>query len=120
MEVLLTARKSRKRSIGPGADEVDGNHADIEAFFYRDTCCFGVQGHPEYTGYHHFAKWTMDKINELIVCNPDLDWTDNNVRRLKSEHIDMREAVLAEDNSPASIINVASELEARKASRKGK
>lgn len=46
----------------------------IEAFFYRDSCCLGFQGHPEYRGYPEYTQWCLDKINEEIVYNPDFNW----------------------------------------------
>lgn len=121
MEILLTARKSSYRWHSREKRQATGKDPDIEAFFYRDTCAFGVQGHPEYAGYHAFAKWTMDRINELVVCNPDLDWTEKNVRRMKPELIDIREKLIEDsgDQSRASIIALQSEYEARQA-KKGK
>lgn len=70
-------------------DKVVGPLPDVEAFFYRSTCCFGVQGHPEYKGYNEFMKWTLDKLDELINQNPDLE-LQNNLRRLKPDLLGMR------------------------------
>lgn len=64
---------------------------NVEAFWYRDTCCFGVQGHPEYKNYDHFKKWTLEYIQSLIIENPDVR-PINNKYRLTPEHIAQREA----------------------------
>lgn len=63
-----------------------GPNKDIEAFFYRDTCFFGVQGHPEYKGYLPFTHWYLSQIEHLIMHNPDvvLD-KSKGVYRLKEE-----------------------------------
>lgn len=66
-----------------------GTQADIEAYFYRDTCCFGVQGHPEYRGYNYFTKWTLDQIEQLVILNPDIDWRDG-CRRIKPALLEQR------------------------------
>lgn len=60
---------------------------DVEAFFIRDTGCFGVQGHPEYKGYNAYSKWFLDKIYTLIYCNPDFEWSEggNGRFRMKPE-----------------------------------
>lgn len=63
---------------------------DVEAFFIRDTCCFGVQGHPEYKGYHAFAQWFLESIYHLIYINPDMSW-DKDTQRLR-----MRPEILQE------------------------
>lgn len=52
-----------------------GTRADVEAFFYKDTCCLGVQGHPEYSGFNYFTVWTLKKIEEYIAYNLDVTWT---------------------------------------------
>lgn len=66
-------------------EHVTNLRGDIEAFFYRDVCFFGVQGHPEYKGYTRFTKWTLDRLQEFINENPDIILTDKNVRRIKPE-----------------------------------
>jgi gamma-glutamyl-gamma-aminobutyrate hydrolase PuuD len=64
---------------------ISGGMSDVEAFFYRDVCFFGVQGHPEYKGYTRFAKWTLDCINEFVLENPDIELNVDNVRRIKKD-----------------------------------
>lgn len=94
MIVLADSGKATKRWKNP-TDTAHGSHMDVEAFFYRDTCCLGVQGHPEYKGYNEFMKWTLDQINELIVCNPDVELVDR-YRRLKLDVREMRDKKWAE------------------------
>lgn len=98
MEVLATANIANNRWKNP-TENVVGNMEDIEAFFYRDTCCLGVQGHPEYRGYAGFAKWTMEKLYQYIVTNPDIELTEKfpKVRRLKKEFLEERNARWAKE-----------------------
>lgn len=90
MEIIATSGVANNRWKNPTDKVASKAMADVEAFFYRETCCFGVQGHPEYRGYYHFAKWTLDLINELIVCSPDLALIDGN-RRMLPEILKQRE-----------------------------
>lgn len=90
MEIIADAHESTERWENPEKKST-GKLSDVEAFFYRDTCAFGVQGHPEYRGYHQFAVWTLEQINELIVCSPDLEMR-NNVRRMKEDLMAERDA----------------------------
>lgn len=50
-----------------------GHIREVEAFFYPETCFFGVQGHPEYKGYTAFMTWCLKQIEHLIVNNPDIE-----------------------------------------------
>lgn len=75
MEIIATSNRARNRWLDNKTNET-GCKADIEAFFYRDTCCLGIQGHPEYQGYPHFTKWSLELVNDLIVQNPDFGWED--------------------------------------------
>lgn len=88
MEILATASRSQKRYVSPTLYE-SGNNTDIEGYFYRDTCCIGVQGHPEYRGYAAYTKWCLEVLDKLVVCNPDLDWIGA-TRRMKQSLIDQR------------------------------
>ena len=82
MEVLaISAGTSNVRWFNDKEHSM-GRTQDIEAYFYRDTCCFGVQGHPEYRGYSEYLLWTLKMMEDLIVCNPDLE-LKNNLRRMK-------------------------------------
>lgn len=89
MEVLAHCRKSTERWLNATEVDKEVNHQDIEAFFYRDICAIGIQGHPEYRGYTKFAQWTMELLEDLICHNPDIDWVDKN-RRLKADLIAQR------------------------------
>ena len=82
MEIIATASKARVRHIDANK-RVEGTQADVEAFFYPDTACIGIQGHPEYQGYNHFAKWSMDLIEDLICENPRIGMSKG-YRRLKT------------------------------------
>lgn len=67
---------------------------DIEAFWYPDTCCLGVQGHPEYSGFDEYTAWFTKTIEDYILHNPDIELVGNDkqkVQRLKREVIDNRE-----------------------------
>lgn len=90
MQILATTNKSRKRWLDNATFE-EGPNADIEAFFYRETMCLGIQGHPEYRGYHQFAAWAAKQIDELIICNPDITWEEGR-RRIKPEVVAMRDS----------------------------
>lgn len=90
MEIIATAAQSKERWAND-KNCFTGDHLDIEAFFYRDTCCIGVQGHPEYEGYHYFTKWCLDLLNELVFCNPDLEWRKDGSLRMKEDCIKQRE-----------------------------
>lgn len=99
MEVIAVTYKSKRRWLD-NVEYEDGLGDDIEAFFYRDTCCLGVQGHPEYSGYHRYMKWSLDKIHEYIVCSPDLTSVKTvdgvTVWRIKKEVRDERDAKWAQ------------------------
>lgn len=89
MEILATSQQTATRFIGPHSS-IRGSGKDIEALFYRDICAFGVQGHPEYRGYPLFTKWTLERLYELITCNPDLVREDS-VLRLTEAYRDQRQ-----------------------------
>lgn len=67
-----------------------GTRADVEAFFYRETCCIGVQGHPEYSGYNFYTKWVLELLDELVINNLDVDWVGGN-RRIKPDLLAQRQ-----------------------------
>lgn len=72
MEVIaFAANRSTKRHLTPSLTET-GPNRDIEAFFYRETCSLGIQGHPEYSGYHAFTKWSLDIVSQFVMNNPDI------------------------------------------------
>lgn len=80
MELIASSRTSSKRILNPEQREEGTNHVDVEALWYRETACFGVQGHPEYAGYPEYTVWCLDQINELINQNPDLEWKGKTLR----------------------------------------
>lgn len=95
MEILGTAHTSRERWKN-GTECEKGNYTDIEAFWYKDVCAFGVQGHPEYSGYAYYTTWTMQMLDVLINQNPDLAYRANGVGtnrlRIREELLETRQA----------------------------
>jgi len=89
MEVLGYTNMSTFKDLNE-TKRIVSKGPDVEAFFFRDTCCFGVQGHPEYKDYPYFSKWFLDRINDLIILNEDLEWVDKK-KRLKSEFLTERQ-----------------------------
>jgi gamma-glutamyl-gamma-aminobutyrate hydrolase PuuD len=81
MELIATTNRSTKRWLND-KDSNDGSKMDVEALFYRETCCLGFQGHPEYAGFNYYAKWALDRINDYVVCNPDLTWIESTRRMI--------------------------------------
>lgn len=66
---------------------------DIEAFWYPETACFGVQGHPEYSGFDEYTAWFTNAIQDFILHNPDIELVGEGkekVQRLKREIVDNR------------------------------
>lgn len=104
MVILATAARSTERHANE-KHSFAGSHVDIEAFFYRDTCCLGIQGHPEYEGYHYFTKWSLEMVEELIFNNPDLQWTDGSVLRMKPDLLAERQHLAPLANLPKKEIN---------------
>lgn len=98
MEIIADSRVSTRRHIDPHNSEVcvQGKPYayDIEAFFYRDICALGFQGHPEYRGFSEYSVWAMEKISQYIAQNTDLELFRNGGRNrgLPKAFRDMREA----------------------------
>lgn len=69
MDVIGVAHKSRKRYTTAVECE-EGQTHDVEAFYYKDTCFLGFQGHPEYRNYPAYTKWCLQKIEKWIVHDP--------------------------------------------------
>ena len=66
---------------------------DIEAFWYPDTVCFGVQGHPEYSGFDEYTAWFTKMIEQYIMHNPDIELVGEErqkIQRLKQEVLERR------------------------------
>lgn len=70
-------------------EKIEGHVMDVEAFFYRDTCFLGVQGHPEYKNYSKYMQWCLDLIQKYVVENPDIALTDR-YRRIKKDLLELR------------------------------
>lgn len=101
MDVIGWAEESTERYYSATSSNT-GKAKDVEAFFYRDTCFFGVQGHPEYKGYLSFTHWCLQQIEHLIVNNPDIVLNkDLGVYRLKPEFLKERDSRPAEDKEVA-------------------
>lgn len=91
MTVIGHVSRSTKRWTNDN-NFLTGPAVDIEAAFYRDTCCLGVQGHPEYRGYAEYTSWCLKMIDKFINENPDLTISDvGRNRRMKPEFMMERE-----------------------------
>lgn len=75
MKILATAAMSDSRWVNEKEEHV-GFSADIEAFFYREHCIIGVQGHPEYKSYYRFTQWCLEQIQDHVLHNPDVDFVE--------------------------------------------
>lgn len=97
MEVLGEAHCSQTRELDNKLSDV-GHHSDVEAFFYRERCILGFQGHPEYSGYPKYTEWCLKQIDHNLNTNPDLEYRANdagsNKLRIKKELMDEYEAKL--------------------------
>lgn len=97
MEILADSRVSTFRAIDPHHREIRAEGSryayDIEAYFYRDICALGFQGHPEYRGFTEYSQWAMEKIGEYITANTDLELFRNGGRNrgLPQAFRDMRD-----------------------------
>ena len=81
-------------------DIESGENEDVEAFFYRSSCCLGFQGHPEYRGYTKYSTWVFDTINRFINENPDLAYIRHDDPGTPSR-LRIRESIrLERDNNP--------------------
>lgn len=100
-QLLATANESRNRWRNPYVNDI-GTKIDVEAFFYRDTLCLGIQGHPEYSGYSRFTQWTLELLNEMFIINPDTEWCGGR-RRLKEDLIVSRDKKAFAKASPAEV-----------------
>lgn len=94
MQVLGSTSMSTSKWLNPTTrltKEKLGNlkyPRDVEAYFIRETCAIGVQGHPEYKRYNAYAKWCLDLINEFVILNEDVEWSSDGLRRLKKEFVE--------------------------------
>jgi gamma-glutamyl-gamma-aminobutyrate hydrolase PuuD len=84
MDILAVSHKSNKRWTNDNCFET-GRTKDIEAYYYRDTACLGVQGHPEYRGYAEYTAWCLKQIEDYIVNCPDMEKKAGTGLRLKQD-----------------------------------
>lgn len=93
MTVLAVRTRSADHWVDNNTND-KGAVDEVEAFFYPDTLCLGVQGHPEYSGYDKFLCWTIKKIQQYLVDNPDIENRKIENRagclRLKDEALETR------------------------------
>lgn len=99
--VLADSLQSTKRWLDNETLE-EGRISDIEAYFYRDSCIFGVQGHPEYRGYAAYSHWCLEKMDELLLSNPDLELVGN-YRRIKRDLLEERKLMRMNNEAPEPI-----------------
>lgn len=97
MRILLKAFSSTERWLSPSAVDKTKRHPDVEAFFYEETCCLGIQGHPEFANYNQYTVWALKAIQDYIAHNVNLVATPvvntgRTVYRLKKEFVLEREA----------------------------
>lgn len=89
MDVLAEIAHTTKRHLN-NQDSEDGITQIVEAAFFRETCCLGVQGHPEYAGYNFYTNWVLKQIENTIIFNPDIYLNKQNVRRMKEDLVQQR------------------------------
>lgn len=90
MDVIATSVKSENRFLDNTRNDGPGNTfaktADVEAFYYGQSCCLGVQGHPEYYDYDEYAEWFIQYVFEMYNSNPDVYLNDRNFYRHKKRY----------------------------------
>lgn len=115
MQVIAYMRgHSKKRWRNDKISEEFGI-ADVEAFYYRDTACFGVQGHPEYRNYTQYTKWCLQAIEDYIISNPDIEWRDKSLR-LKQDILDKRKPVIITEDVKEESVEATRTTRRKKAS----
>lgn len=109
MEVLGDTMKSSKRWYN-NTTFVEGTTGDIEAYWYPDTMCFGVQGHPEYANYHQFRQWCLDKLFDLVVMNTDTEMVagkgGRKFRRATIDFITARNQRILEEDDEKKLLSL--------------
>lgn len=85
---IAETRRSTKRAIAPSVSEMGGGFPDVEAFTYKQHMIFGVQGHPEYSGYNDFAAWVCEVLDSMFE-SADIDKTKH-PRRIKASLVTER------------------------------
>lgn len=99
MEILGTSRKSLSRSLNKN-DRETGLSMDVEAFFFRETCSIGVQGHPEYRGYSEYTIWCLNLLDKYVNENVDLQLLGgkHKNRRINPDLLAQRQSKILELN----------------------
>lgn len=88
-EIIGYSAMSNHRVLAPNVTE-HGACSDIEAFFIRDACFLGIQGHPEYSNASsEFKFWAYSAIENFVNLNPDLELRDR-FRRMKRDAMEQR------------------------------
>lgn len=88
MQILATATRADKKWTS-ATSFITGQSPDVEAFFYRNPCILGVQGHPEYREYAYYSRWFLGLVHEFMNENPDLKY-DKGALRIKEELLAQR------------------------------
>lgn len=107
-EILGYSAQSQKRWLTPTCSE-QGEIKDIEAYFIRDACFLGIQGHPEYSGYTDFKLWAMNAIMSFIIENPDLELRDR-YRRMKKDVMEQRKVPFELTKQDEDLLTVYQQL----------
>lgn len=80
MDLLLTSTGVTKHRWFNKFARTEKQTPDVEGFFYRNTGCLGVQGHPEYANCSRFQIWCLEQINHLFCTSPDFEINDGRLR----------------------------------------
>jgi putative glutamine amidotransferase len=91
MEILAEAYEAYTKMINDTDKEESPSvpDYDVEAAWYPETCCLGVQGHPEYQGYEQYSAWFIKLIQDYIMYNPHIKPV-NGLWRVSQEYRDRR------------------------------
>lgn len=76
LTIIGVTRRSSTRYFNHTMFETDDNNEDIEAYFFRDNCFLGFQGHPEYSGYDMYTEWCLKQMRHYFAENPDIEVRD--------------------------------------------
>lgn len=98
MKIVATTCESNEKWLNRVKCELvidKPDEEDIEAFWYEDTACFGVQGHPEYQGFPEYTEWFLRMIQHFIINNEKLEVSSGNLR-MKTEAMQRRNFTLPE------------------------
>lgn len=72
MDVIAVSMKLAKTKwLNDKVSAEGATGGEVEVFFYRETLCLGIQGHPEYKNYPEFTQYSLELIHEYITLCPD-------------------------------------------------